>query len=82
MDASKFKKLFDRGTVKEYINNLQGNIGGEPATMYLTENFAYFKARSGGNFVRISAMLELKTGIFLSETKSVTTDNIFTLYRN
>lgn len=73
--------MFDMGKAHELINSIQGYIGGEPAVLFLTDNFAYFKARNGGDFARISDMLELKTELYLSNTKKVATDNIFTLYR-
>ena len=36
---NELKRLFDKNTVHDYINSVQGNIGGEPAVCYLTDNF-------------------------------------------
>lgn len=83
MEKSQVYKLFDKGTAHEYINGIKGNIGGEPAILYVTDNFFYIQARDGGNFSLISQLADLKTDMYISENiKRVITDNTLTLYRN
>lgn len=75
------KSLFDRGTAQERLNDITGNIGGESAVLFITDNFAYFKAKDGGNYNVISKMLDLKVDMINPSAKRVITDNIVTLYR-
>lgn len=80
-DAKTLIRLFDRGTGKEYINNLQGNINSVPAIIFRTENFAYIKARDGKGIDTIALLVDLKKnyikkGLTIRQT---TTENIITL---
>lgn len=77
---TELKRIFDKGTGKELINTLRGELNGKKTILYRTETKAYIKMQEG-EITDIAYTVSIRKNAIDPNLliRQVTTDNIITL---